>query len=186
VNCLATAFQTRRVAKALSLGDVVAAPAEAVWGLSCDPWSLDAVEALCAMKRRALDKGLIVVSWTPLHFEPLLQTVPTAARRQCLDSWPAPITWVVPNNGYFPPWVTGDSNEVAIRVTAAPALVALSKAIDGPIVSTSANAAGALPARHGFQVTRYFGEKLKKLPGTVDLMAKPSTIKRITTGDVLR
>ena len=138
------------------------------------------------MKRRGLEKGLIVVSWTPLHFESLLQSLAAAARQQCLDSWPAPVTWVVPNNGYFPPWVTGDSDEVAIRVTAAPALVALSKAIGGPIVSTSANAAGALPARHGFQVTRYFGEKLKKLPGTVDLMAKPSTIKRITTGDVLR
>ena len=186
MNCLATAFQTRRVAEALSLGDVVAAPAEAVWGLSCDPWSLDAVETLCAMKRRALDKGLIVVSWTPRHFEPLLQNLSAPARQQCLESWPAPITWVVPNNGYFPLWVTGDSKEVAIRVTAAPALVALSKAIDGPIISTSANAAGALPARHGFQVTRYFGQKLKKLPGTVDLMAKPSTIKRITTGDVLR
>ena len=125
MNSLATAFQTRRVAEALSLGDVVAVPAEAVWGLSCDPWSLDAVETLCAMKRRALDKGLIVVSWTPRHFEPLLQTLSAAARQQCLDSWPAPITWVVPNNGYFPPWVSGDSKEVAIRVTAAPALVAL-------------------------------------------------------------
>ena len=186
MNSLATAFQTRLVAAALSSGDVVAVPAEAVWGLSCDPWCLDAVEALCAMKRRALNKGLIVVSWTPHHFEPLLQALPAEARQECLDSWPAPITWIVPNHGYFPPWVTGDSDEVAIRVTTAPALVALSRAFNGPVVSTSANAAGALPARHGFQVTRYFGEKLKKLPGTVDLMAKPSTIKRITTGDVLR
>lgn len=161
-------------------------PAEAVWGLSCDPWDLAAVELLCAMKRRSMDKGLIVASWTSEHFEPLLARLTSAERQQCEDSWPAPVTWLVPNQGYFPPWVTGDSSEVAIRVTAAPALVALSKAIDGPIISTSANAAGALPARHAFQVTRYFGTRMKKLPGTVDLVAKPSTIKRITTGDVLR
>ena len=108
-------------------------PAEAVWGLSCDPWDFAAVELLCAMKRRSIDKGLIVASWTPEHFEPLLARLTSAERQQCEDSWPAPVTWLVPNVGYFPPWVTGDRAS-CYQGYGSTALVALSKAIDGPLL----------------------------------------------------
>lgn len=40
---------------------VVACPAEAVWGLTCDPLSEDAVLQLLAMKNRPVSKGLIIV-----------------------------------------------------------------------------------------------------------------------------
>jgi hypothetical protein len=43
-------------------------------------------------------------------------------------------------------------------------------------------AAGEAP----FQVRRYFGSRIAVVPGEVDLAGKPSTIKRIKTGEVLR
>ena len=179
-------WRIKQASACIDAGNVVACPAEAVWGLSCDPWNLSAVAFLCEMKQRALSKGVIVASGDAAHFAPLLDALDEAERDRVLSSWPGPVTWLVPNRGYFPSWVTGESNEVAIRVTSAPALFSLCRELDGPVVTTSANWAGAQPARHLFQVRRYFGARMTVVPGEVNLAGKPSTIKRIKTGEVLR
>ena len=46
----------------LRAGGIVAHPTEAVWGLACDPASGTATGRLLALKRRAVDKGLILVA----------------------------------------------------------------------------------------------------------------------------
>lgn len=165
---------------------VVAAPAEAVWGLSCNPFSATAVAEVLALKQRPVDKGLIVVAADESQLEPLLAHLGGTDRAELSLSWPGPNTWLVPNNDVFPEWVTGDSTEVAVRVTRAPALVALCRAFGGPLVSTSANRAGAQPARFAFQVARSFGPGLPRATGSVDLNARPSVIRRLGSGEVLR
>ena len=183
---MASLWHISEAAASIEAGGVIACPAEAVWGLSCDPWNLSAVAFLCEMKQRALSKGVIVASGDVAHFAPLLDALDDDGRSRVLSSWPGPVTWLVPNRGYFPSWVTGESNEVAIRVTSAPALSCLCRELGGPVVTTSANWAGAQPAKHLFQVRRYFGSEIAVVPGEVDLAGKPSTIKRIKTGEVLR
>ena len=183
---MASLWRVKEAAASIRAGEVIACPAEAVWGLSCDPWNLSAVSFLCDMKQRALSKGVIVASGDVEHFGPLLSALSREEHSLALSSWPGPVTWLVPNQGYFPAWVTGESNEVAIRVTSAPALSKLCRELGGPVVTTSANWAGAQPAKHLFQVRRYFGSRIAVVPGQVDLAGKPSTIKRIRTGEVLR
>jgi L-threonylcarbamoyladenylate synthase len=183
---MASLWRVNEAVASIEAGGVIACPAEAVWGLSCDPWNLSAVAFLCEMKQRALSKGVIVASGDVAHFAPLLDALDDDGRSRVLSSWPGPVTWLVPNRGYFPSWVTGESNEVAIRVTSAPALSCLCRELGGPVVTTSANWAGAQPARHLFQVRRYFGSEIAVVPGEVNLAGKPSTIKRIKTGEVLR
>ncbi len=176
----------QRRACLLRSGGVVACPAEAVWGLSCNPWDKSAVLKICALKRRSLDKGLILVSGDVSDFEAVLVKLPAEERDAVCASWPGSITWLVPNCDVFPDWITGNSDDVAIRVTCAPILVSLSRAVGSPIVSTSANPAGAQPARSRFQVAEYFGPDLVTLPGTVNLAANPSTIKRVGSNEVIR
>ena len=183
---MASLWRIKQASVRIEAGNVIACPAEAVWGLSCDPWNLSAVAFLCGMKQRALSKGVIVASGDVAHFAPLLDALDDDERRCILSSWPGPVTWLVPNRGYFPSWVTGESNEVAIRVTSSRALSSLCRELDSPVVTTSANWAGAQPAKHLFQVRRYFGSQIAVVPGEVDLAGKPSTIKRIKTGEVLR
>ena len=183
---MASLWRIKQASVSIKAGYVIACPAEAVWGLSCDPWNLSAVTFLCEMKQRPLSKGVIVASGDVAHFAPLLDGLNDEERTRVLSSWPGPVTWLVPNRGYFPSWVTGESNEVAIRVTSARALSSLCLELGGPLVTTSANWAGAQPARHLFQVRRYFGSRVTVVPGEVDLAGKPSTIKRIKTGEVLR
>ena len=47
---------------ALRSGGVVACPTEAVWGLSCDPYSERAVARVLELKGRPVEKGLILVA----------------------------------------------------------------------------------------------------------------------------
>lgn len=180
------AFRDSALASCIQDGGVVACPAEAVWGLSCNPFSEQAVRHILELKQRPVSKGLIVVAADLWMLAPVLELLPKDQLRRLSDSWPGPHTWLVPHGGLFPAWVTGDSDYVAVRITQAPALRALSRVVGGPLVSTSANPAGASPARFGFQVVRYFGAALPRAVGTVDTRAKPSSIRRADTGEIIR
>ena len=94
------------------------------------------------MKGRAVNKGLIVVAADVGMLGTVFTSLSASERNEVMLSWPGNNTWVLPNQGYFPAWITGDSGYVAVRLTASPALRALSATVDGPLVSTSANPAG--------------------------------------------
>lgn len=59
-------------ARVLREGGVIAYPTEAVFGLGCDPLNRDAVMRLLAIKRRPVEKGLILIAST---FDQLLPFV---------------------------------------------------------------------------------------------------------------
>ncbi len=179
-------WRSPQMAASLWAGGVVACPAEGVWGLSCDPFDEGAVLDLLAMKQREVSKGLIVVGASSDVFADVLRDLSCEQRETMLASWPGPNTWLVPHRGYFPFWVTGDSDEVAIRVTSSPALAALCKAFEGPLVSTSANPAGLPPPHSIWELRRYFGTTLPAFPGAIDPGGKPSTIRRVEDGSVIR
>lgn len=56
------ALSVDKAVAALTQGGVIAYPTEAVWGLGCDPRQEAAVLRLLAIKRRPVDKGVIVVA----------------------------------------------------------------------------------------------------------------------------
>lgn len=167
-------------------GRVVACPAEGVWGLSCDPYSEAAVDDLLTLKQRSVRKGLIVVAADAAMFDGVLSYLSPDERHRVCASWPGPNTWLVPNHGVFPGWITGDSTDVAIRVTSALPLKGLSESFGGALVSTSANPAGLPPPQYLWALRRYFGVTLPALPGMLEQAGKPSTIRRIGDGTIVR
>lgn len=182
-----TDFRLRLALDALSAGGVVACPAEAVWGLSCDPWDATAVEQVLDMKRRPMRKGLILVAGDVAQVAPLLQPLPAALQRKVMLSWPGPHTWLLPHRDLVPVEVTGEHATVAVRVTAHPVLRALCRAWGGPLVSTSANRTGSQAPRDLFQVRRYFPAGVDAvMPGTVNRAARPSIIRDVHSDRVLR
>lgn len=166
---------------------VIACPTEAVWGLSCDPDSAAAVARLLALKGRPAHKGLILVAASMSQLGYLLADLPREQRDQLAASWPGPATWLVPHRNRVPPWVHGEHDTVAVRVTDHPGLRALCLAWGGPLVSTSANPAGCQPPRQAFQVRRYFGDQLDYLlPGAVGDSRRPSVIRDLASGRTIR
>jgi len=184
---LPSALQLRAAVGALRQGGVIACPTEAVWGLSCDPYNESAVEDLLGLKRRPVSKGLILVAAKQEHVEFLLASLSEQQRQTVSASWPGPATWLLPHRDLVPEWICGDHSTVAVRVSAHPAVSALCAAWGGPLVSTSANPAGARPAREAFQVRRYFGDALDYvLPGRIGEAARPTTIRDACSGQIIR
>lgn len=132
-------------------GGVIAYPTEGVWGLGCDPLDEAAVLRLLALKQRAVDKGVILVGASAAQFDDLADWDALAPARvaEIRASWPGPHSWIVPASARVPRWITGAHDGVALRASAHPVVAALCNAFGGPIVSTSANTAGA-PAPRAF------------------------------------
>ncbi|TQV70691.1 tRNA threonylcarbamoyladenosine biosynthesis protein RimN [Exilibacterium tricleocarpae] len=176
-----------RTAVVLRSGGVVAYPTEAVWGLGCAPAQEAAVRRLLALKQRSPDKGLILVAADIGQLEPYLEGLSTGQRQTLADTWPGPVTWLVPANGRAGSWITGQFDTLAVRVTNHPLVQGLCRAFDGPLVSTSANPQGRPPARTALAVRRYFGQQLDYItPGQVGGRANPSEIRHLVSGQIAR
>src|SRR5699024_597463 len=146
-------------ARIVRAGGVIAYPTATVYGLGCDPFAEAAVRRLLAIKRRPVEKGLILVA-ADLNQLDGLALVSEADRRTLENTWPAPITYLLPATPAVPVWVRGRFDKVAVRVSAHPLARALAAAVGAPIISTSANRAGRPPARNRFQVARQLGQDL--------------------------
>jgi L-threonylcarbamoyladenylate synthase len=184
---MVSAFKIQSAAQIIHAGGVIAYPTEAVWGLGCDPFNEAAVRRLLALKNRSLGKGLILIADTIDVFEPLLDGITPAQRRQLALTWPGPNTWLVPHRHLLPSWIVGGFTTVAIRVSAHPVVRDLCHAVGGPIVSTSANPSGKAPALNSLSIRCYFGAELDGiLAGPTGNAKAPSTIRNLITGQVIR
>jgi len=173
--------------RALRDGGVIACPTEAVWGLSCDPENDEALAHLMRIKERDPAKGVILVAASIEQFLPWLSQLPLAMHAPLAASWPGPNTWLVPDNGRSHGLVRGAHDRVALRVTDHPLMKALCEAFGGPLVSTSANRSGEPPAMSAAEITEIFGDEVAYVvKGDLGGNAKPSTIRDLATGKIMR
>ncbi|HEA53101.1 hypothetical protein LCGC14_0741480 [marine sediment metagenome] len=169
-------------------GGVIAYPTEAVWGLGCDPWNLEAVMGILDLKNRPMEKGMILVAASVEQIRFLLDPLPETLQLEARSHWPGPVTCLLPDvNRQIPEWVRGSHSSIAVRVSEHPVVKALCESADMPLVSTSCNPAGREPARNALQVRRYFNNQLDWIvPGALGGNRKPSRIIDIVSGKQLR
>jgi L-threonylcarbamoyladenylate synthase len=181
-------FQLRQATACLNAGGVLAYPTEAIWGLGCNPFDQDATLRLLEIKQRPVGKGLILVASSIDQLGSLLLPLTDAQLGRVASSWPGPTTWLIPDtNNVVPWWIKGDYSSVAVRVSAHPQVSALCRCFGGPIVSTSANRAGARPAKTALAVQRQMGMQVDGIfCGRLGGSTSPSTIIDVVTGQVLR
>ena len=179
--------QICRAADLLKQQAVVAYPTEAVWGLGCDPLSADAVEKILQLKNRHVSKGLILIADSVERFKPYLAGLDNEHLRRFSEPATKPTTWLVPDNGAAPQWITGGRDTLALRITSHPVAAALSQRFGGPLVSTSANPQGMAEARTAGEVESYFGDTIAlRTPGEVGSATKPSEIRYLVSGEIIR
>lgn len=168
-------------------GGVVAYPTEAVWGLGCDPFNEAAVQRILELKSRPVEKGLILIAGAESELTPWLSTLSVQERSQFLTRFSRPTTWIVPDTKAAPTWVRGKHNSVAIRLSEHLPVQQLCHQFQGVLVSTSANPAGAEPARDIATLQRYFGTKLDAIfDAPLGHATQPSQIRQLGSGQLVR
>jgi L-threonylcarbamoyladenylate synthase len=180
-------WHLRSATRILRAGGVIAYPTEAIYGLGCDPLNADAVLRLLALKQRPWQKGLILIAANLEQLTPFLATLTPDLEAKLYETWPGPVTWLLPASESAPPWITGEHDSIAVRVTNHPLVADLCRHFDSAIVSTSANRAGQHPAKNALRVRSYFGTSLDYiLHGPLGGYDRPSEIRDGKTGNVIR
>lgn len=180
-------FHLRTARRVLQAGGIIAYPTEAVYGLGCDPLNPQAVTRLLALKQRPWHKGLILIASKREQLDPYLETVPKEIEQKLGQSWPGPVTWLLPARAEVPFWLRGEHATLAVRITAHPLASAICETFGGPLVSTSANHAGHEPARNALTVRRGLGNEVDYiLHGALGDSDKPTEIRDARTDRIIR
>lgn len=179
--------QLRRIRRCLQAGGVIGYPTEAVWGLGCDPASALAVKRVLRLKRRSAAKGMILIAADFAQIWRYIGSLSPEQRQQIRRFWPGPVTLLLPAAARLSPLVRGQHSQVAIRLTRHPIVRQLCRHLQHPLISTSANRAGAVPARSAEAVRRALGCPLQSLvPGQTQGLNRPTPILDLKTGQWLR
>lgn len=170
-------------------GEVIAYPTESVFGVGCDPDNSKAVDKLLKLKQRPAEKGLILIAASYAQLAPYIdesQLTPEQLVR-VKQSWPGPVTWIVPRSERVSDWVSGQHQSIAVRVTDHPLVQKMCHAFGKPITSTSANLSGQPPCTTSTEVYQQFGsDSISVLDGPTGGREKPSEIRDARTLQVLR
>lgn len=180
-------WQLRLARRVVDAGGIVAYPTEGVYGLGCDPLNAEAVARLLAIKQRDAARGFILIASKREQLSPYLEPLPEAVERNVAETWPGPVTWILPAAAGVAPELTGGRDTIAARVTAHPLVRALCGTCDRALVSTSANLSGRPAARSALQVRRRLGGAVDfVLSGPLGGRSRPTEIRDATTGLILR
>lgn len=179
--------QLALAAQCLQAGQVIAYPTEAVYGLGCDPRNPKAFSRLLALKGRPQTKGVILIAADESQLAPYMADLSDEIMTRLQQSWPGPVTWIVPAAPDAPVWLTGGRDTIAVRVTAHPLAAALCRAFGGALVSTSANRSNQPPARTEAELQQAFGTELDMIVhGPLGGLTQPTRICDARTGTIIR
>jgi L-threonylcarbamoyladenylate synthase len=141
-----------RLVAALRSGALLVYPTETVYGIGTALSAGEAgLERTRAAKRSPPGRPYLLVAADPETAFSLWRELPAAARDLAARAWPGPLTLVGAARPGLPPSLLGRDDfapvapTVSVRVPGEPRLLALLRALGEPLVSTSANLAGAPP-----------------------------------------
>ncbi|HPQ96281.1 MAG: Sua5/YciO/YrdC/YwlC family protein [Thiothrix sp.] len=168
-------------------GGILAYPTEAVFGLGCNPGSLSAVQRILGIKQRPADKGLILIGSSLNQFDAYLAPLDDLILARIEPGWPGPVTWLLPVRPEVSPLLRGNHDKIAVRISNHPDCQYLCQRLGHPLVSTSANPNGQLPARSAREAQSYFGAQIDfYLDRNTGKLEKPTEIRNALTNDIVR
>lgn len=183
-----TEIRPEQVAGSLRDGKLIAYPTEAVWGIGCDPFNHETVLRLLRLKHRPVEKGLLLVAAGMDQIDELLAPLTAEQLETLKESWPGHVTWLIPDPAeLYPDWIRGEHATVAVRVSDHPVVQAICRAFDKPLVSTSANRAGAPEIRTLAELQRQFGATIDLIvTGSLGDRKQASEIRDLLSGKRIR
>ena len=141
-----TSSTLKDAATSLKSGNLVAFPTETVYGLGVDATNKDAIARLYQVKGRPSDHPLIVHISSMRNLDKWAREIPEYAIKLARTFWPGPMTLILPRGNSAKNFITGNQNNVGIRVPSHPIANALLKEFESQgslgIAAPSANRFG--------------------------------------------
>ena len=148
---------SRQVALVIQRSGLVAIPTETFYGLGVNPFDARAVDRLRAVKGREDAKPILVLVGSVNDLSSFVEHVPSVASILIEVFWPGPLTILFPARASLPLALTAGTGLVGIRLSSCQPLCELLTRV-GPLTGTSANRAGAAPARTAEAVQQALGD----------------------------
>lgn len=148
-----------RAAGLMAEGGVAAFPTDTIYGLGASADSRRGLDRLRALKgsRKA---AFIVLVGDEDWLGGLVTTVTPLAKSLIRRHWPGPLTIVLDAAPGLLDGVRSGEGTVAVRLPGSEFCVALCRALDAPVASTSANRTGRAPACRAEEIAKGFGDSL--------------------------
>ncbi|MEW5974430.1 MAG: L-threonylcarbamoyladenylate synthase [Acidobacteriota bacterium] len=146
---------------ALLNGGIVAVPTDIYYALGADPFNLRAVEQIFQIKGRQSWKPILLLVDSVDQAEEVAQDLPDVFYKIAEEFWPGPLTLIVPAATKLPRKITGGTGTVALRIPDLRITRLLIRAIDIPIVGTTANRAAHPPCASADDVLHDLGGKIE-------------------------
>jgi len=170
----------KEAGKLLRKGKLVAYPTDTVYGLGADPFNVKAVENLLKVKKRKRELGLPILVSDESVARRIAEFTPEADLLS-KKFWPGALTLVLKTRIKIPRIVTGDKDNIAVRMPSHKVPQLLAMCLDGVLIGTSANISGEPPALNAQQVQEQIGSSIDMIiDGGGSLSDQPSTIIDLT------
>ena len=172
---MAQELATRDIIKILQDGGVGVLPTDTLYGLSASVFKPEAVEKIYKLKNKDPQKPLIILISTVEDLAKLVITLNENQQKVLAKVWPGPVSVVLPCASNHLPHLHRGTNTLACRLPTNPDLINLLKQV-GPLISTSANPTGELPASTIAAAKNYFGDQVDFYLDGGTLSGAPSTL----------
>lgn len=144
----------------LQQGRIVAFPTETYYGLAVDPNNGSAVEALFNLKKRPVNKPLLLLVKDTSQLSRLISSTPPEFMPLMAKFWPGPLTLIFPAHPLVNSKITAGTGTVGIRISPHQVAENIVRDFGGAITATSANVSGLSPATTAQEVVEMFGDDI--------------------------
>jgi len=160
----------------LNAGKVIAFPTDTFYGLGADPSNLAGLQRIFDIKRRPLDKPLLILVSSPQDIERWVTEPSPHAVKAMEHFWPGPLTLVFNARSSVSPILTAGTGKLGIRCPDNPFTRSLIEGLGQALTAPSANFSGGVEPKTTAEVTQSLGP-------LVDLVvdAGPSTRSRVSS-----
>jgi L-threonylcarbamoyladenylate synthase len=166
----------------LDRNGILAVPTDTFYGLAVNPFQDEALDRLFTLKRRGLEKPVLVLVDGREMLPRVVRDIPEAAHQLMTRFWPGPLTIIFPCQPGLHRLLTGGTRTIGVRQPRQDITCRLIAALGHPITGTSANRAGHPPFTRAAEVAAEFGDQVELIleagpcPGGL-----PSTIVDVTS-----
>jgi tRNA threonylcarbamoyl adenosine modification protein (Sua5/YciO/YrdC/YwlC family) len=182
-----------RAVSALASGGLIAFPTDTYYGIGCDLFDKRAIERIYQLKQLPPEHALSFIC-ADLAEVSRYAVVENAAYRVLRRKTPGPYTFILPATRLVPDLMLRRQKTVGIRLPDSPIAVALVRALQHPVISTSA----ATPEGevlidpkdikerlgHGLELILDGGYQLNEPSSIIDLSGPVPRVARVGKGDV--